>query len=78
MAKSIKKSLSERIREIKAVSKRKKRQRQMQADKKFKDLEDMKVMDRGMLRKSIVQRLAKGKEKYGKRILKEKEVRRMP
>lgn len=35
-------------------------------------------MDRGMLRKNIVERLAKGKEKYGKRILKEKEVGRMP
>lgn len=63
MAKSIKKSLGERIREIKAVSKRKKRQKQMHADKKFKDLEEMKVMDRKMLRISIVKRLAKGKEK---------------
>lgn len=35
-------------------------------------------MNRGMLRKSIVERLAKGKEKHGKKMLKEKEVGRLP
>lgn len=50
----------------------------MHADKKFNDLEEMTVMDRKMLRNSIVKKLAKGKEKEGKRILKEKDVGHSP
>lgn len=46
----------------------------MHADKKFNDLEDMRVMDRKMLRDSIVKKLAKGRQKEGKWVLKEKDI----